>query len=170
MAAPAVTYPPEYTGTPEGCWSPIEVNAAFTEDASGLYLTSVRAGKVAAGCTNSASKSGDKLNPLSFMTLLAARRQMVWVGLGLPPAGTSSPPPKTTSTASASGSAPTPRPQDGAPASRDDWRARASTDHGAPRSLSPGAGTASASVSGPGASPCDARTARLRLSSHSELS
>jgi hypothetical protein len=50
--------------------------AAFAEDASGRYLTSVRVGKAAAGCTNSASKGGDKLNPLSFMTLLAARRQM----------------------------------------------------------------------------------------------
>jgi hypothetical protein len=59
--------------------------AAFAEDASGRYLTSVRVGKAAAGCTNSASKGGDKLNPLSFMTLLAARRQMAWVGLDLPP-------------------------------------------------------------------------------------
>jgi hypothetical protein len=59
--------------------------AAFAEDVSGRYLTSVRAGKAAAGCTNSASKSPDKLNPLSFMTLLAARRQMAWDGLDLPP-------------------------------------------------------------------------------------
>jgi hypothetical protein len=59
--------------------------AAFAEDASVRYLTSVRVGKAAAGFTNSASKGGDKLNPLSFMTLLAARRQMAWVGLDLPP-------------------------------------------------------------------------------------
>lgn len=50
--------------------------AAFAEGASGRYLASVRVGKAAAGCTNSASKSGDKLNPLGFMTLLAARGQM----------------------------------------------------------------------------------------------
>lgn len=88
---------------------------AFAEDASGRYLTSVRVGKAAAVFANSASRSGDKLNPLSFMTLLAARRQMVWVGLGLPPAGTSSPPPKVTSTASASGSAQAASPPRAAP-------------------------------------------------------
>ncbi|MFE2971733.1 hypothetical protein ACFXKC_50805 [Streptomyces sp. NPDC059340] len=38
--------------------------------------------------TNSASKSGDELYTLDFMAALAAQHRMIWVGLGLPPAGT----------------------------------------------------------------------------------
>jgi multimeric flavodoxin WrbA len=58
---------------------------AFAEGTSGRYLTSIWADKIAAGFTNSASKSGDKLNTLNFMTALAAQHHMIWVGLGLPP-------------------------------------------------------------------------------------
>ncbi|MFJ6893939.1 flavodoxin family protein [Streptomyces hokutonensis] len=58
---------------------------AFAEATSGRYITSVWADKIAAGFTNSASKSGDKHNTLNFMTALAAQHHMIWVGLGLPP-------------------------------------------------------------------------------------
>ncbi|QFZ18812.1 flavodoxin family protein [Saccharothrix syringae] len=43
------------------------------------------AGKVAAGFTNSSSKSGDKLHTLHYFTLLAAQHGMHWVNLGLMP-------------------------------------------------------------------------------------
>ncbi|NUR89984.1 MAG: flavodoxin family protein, partial [Nonomuraea sp.] len=39
--------------------------------------------KVAAGFTNSGSKSGDKLHTLQYLALLAAQHGMVWVPLGL---------------------------------------------------------------------------------------
>ncbi|MFI5635644.1 flavodoxin family protein [Streptomyces sp. NPDC051664] len=57
----------------------------FAEATSGRYLTSTWADKIAAGFTNSASKSGDKLNSLNFMAALAAQHHMIWVGLGLAP-------------------------------------------------------------------------------------
>ncbi|NGZ87327.1 flavodoxin family protein [Duganella aceris] len=41
--------------------------------------------KIAAGFTNSASRSGDKLNTLQQMAIFAAQHGMHWVNLGLPP-------------------------------------------------------------------------------------
>ncbi|MEU9977984.1 MULTISPECIES: flavodoxin family protein [unclassified Streptomyces] len=58
---------------------------AFAEASSGRYLTGAWADKIAAGFTNSASKSGDKLNTLNFLAAFAAQHHMIWVGLGLPP-------------------------------------------------------------------------------------
>ncbi|WP_046731388.1 flavodoxin family protein [Streptomyces humi] len=58
---------------------------AFAEATSGRYISNAWADKIAAGFTNSASKSGDKLNSLAFMHALAAQHHMVWVGLGLAP-------------------------------------------------------------------------------------
>ncbi len=46
--------------------------------------------KVAAGFTNSGSRSGDKLATLMQIALFAAQHQMHWVSLGLPPANCSS--------------------------------------------------------------------------------
>lgn len=46
---------------------------------------SVWKNKVAAGFTNSASRSGDKLNTLQQMSVFAAQHGMHWVNLGLPP-------------------------------------------------------------------------------------
>lgn len=46
--------------------------------------------KLAAGFTNSASQSGDKLNTLQQLAVFAAQHGMVWVGLGLPPGNNSS--------------------------------------------------------------------------------
>ncbi|MGW5256917.1 flavodoxin family protein [Streptomyces sp. NPDC004012] len=58
---------------------------AFAEATSRRYLNNTWADKLAAGFTNSASKSGDKSNTLAFMTALATQHHMIWVGLGLPP-------------------------------------------------------------------------------------
>ncbi|MGH1551690.1 flavodoxin family protein [Streptomyces sp. L7] len=58
---------------------------AFAEATSGRYLANAWADKIAAGFTNSASKSGDKGNTLAFMTALATQHHMIWVGLGLAP-------------------------------------------------------------------------------------
>lgn len=46
--------------------------------------------KVAAGFSNSASRSGDKLATLVQIALFAAQQGMHWVSLGLPPANNSS--------------------------------------------------------------------------------
>lgn len=46
--------------------------------------------KVAAGFTNSASRSGDKLATLMQLAVFAAQHGMHWVNLGLPPANNSS--------------------------------------------------------------------------------
>ena len=46
--------------------------------------------KVAAGFTNSASRSGDKLATLLQLAVFAAQHGMHWVNLGLPPANNSS--------------------------------------------------------------------------------
>jgi NAD(P)H dehydrogenase (quinone) len=57
----------------------------FAEATSGRYLHGTWADKIAAGFTNSASKSGDKLNTLNFLAAFAAQHHMIWVGLGLAP-------------------------------------------------------------------------------------
>ena len=46
--------------------------------------------KIAAGFSNSASRSGDKLSSLIQIALFAAQHGMHWVNLGLPPANNSS--------------------------------------------------------------------------------
>jgi multimeric flavodoxin WrbA len=46
--------------------------------------------KIAAGFTNSGSRSGDKLSALIQMALFAAQHGMHWVGLDLPPGNNSS--------------------------------------------------------------------------------
>src|SRR3546814_100269 len=46
--------------------------------------------KVAAGFTNSASQSGDKLNSLISLAIFAAQHGMVWVGLDLLPGNNNS--------------------------------------------------------------------------------
>lgn len=46
--------------------------------------------KLAAGFTNSASQSGDKLNSLIQLSIFAAQHGMVWISLGLPPGNNSS--------------------------------------------------------------------------------
>ncbi|WP_349606081.1 flavodoxin family protein [Cupriavidus sp. DF5525] len=46
--------------------------------------------KIAAGFTNSGAHSGDKLNALVSMALIAAQHGMIWVGLDLKPGNSSS--------------------------------------------------------------------------------
>ncbi|WP_009473026.1 flavodoxin family protein [Rhodococcus sp. JVH1] len=58
---------------------------AFAEGTGHRYVDHTWADKIAAGFTNSGSKSGDKLYTLNFMTALAAQHHMIWVGLGLAP-------------------------------------------------------------------------------------
>ncbi|WP_172149538.1 flavodoxin family protein [Pseudomonas tumuqii] len=48
------------------------------------------ANKVAAGFTNAASRSGDKLATLQQLSIFAARHAMHWINLGLPPGHNSS--------------------------------------------------------------------------------
>ena len=47
-------------------------------------------GKLAAGFTNSASQSGDKLNSLVQLSIFAAQHGMLWVSLGLMPGNNNS--------------------------------------------------------------------------------
>lgn len=47
-------------------------------------------GKLAAGFTNSASQSGDKLNTLVQISVFAAQHGMIWVSLGLMPGNNNS--------------------------------------------------------------------------------
>lgn len=66
--------------------------------------------KVAAGFTNSGSKSGDKVNTLISLAIFAAQHHMHWVSLGLGPGWNSSAGSAQTSTASASGWVPARKP------------------------------------------------------------
>ena len=45
--------------------------------------------KIAAGFTNSASLSGDKLSSLLQLAIFAGQHSMIWVGLGLMPSNSS---------------------------------------------------------------------------------
>lgn len=65
---------------------------AFQEATSKVVMANGFAwqGKVAAGFTNSGSRSGDKLATLVQLALFAAQHGMHWVNLGLPPANCSS--------------------------------------------------------------------------------
>ncbi|ADI03329.1 hypothetical protein SBI_00208 [Streptomyces bingchenggensis BCW-1] len=58
---------------------------AFAEATGGRFVDGTWADKIAAGFTNSASKSGDKLNTLTFLSAFAAQHRMIWVTLGLAP-------------------------------------------------------------------------------------
>ncbi|OII60623.1 NADPH-dependent FMN reductase [Streptomyces sp. CC53] len=70
---------PTYMGTASGAFH------AFAEATSKRWFTDAWRDKLAAGFTNSASKSGDKLHTLQFFQILAAQHGMHWVNLGLKP-------------------------------------------------------------------------------------
>ncbi|MFM0088820.1 flavodoxin family protein [Paraburkholderia sediminicola] len=59
---------------------------AFMDATSKLFFEGAWKDKIAAGFTNSASRSGDKLETLIQFAILAAQHGMHWVNLGLPPA------------------------------------------------------------------------------------
>jgi NAD(P)H dehydrogenase (quinone) len=58
---------------------------AFIDATSKSYFVRQWQDKVAAGFTNSASMSGDKLNTLVQFAILAAQHGMIWVGSAIPP-------------------------------------------------------------------------------------
>ncbi|OQR59783.1 NADPH-dependent FMN reductase [Streptomyces maremycinicus] len=75
---------PTYMGTASGAFH------AFAEATSARWATQAWKDKLAAGFTNSGSKSGDKLHTLQFFQILAAQLGMHWVNLGLLPGWNSS--------------------------------------------------------------------------------
>ncbi|PWI44279.1 flavodoxin family protein [Streptomyces sp. ICBB 8177] len=79
-AADAIVFgSPTYMGTASGAFH------AFAEATSKRWASRAWQDKLAAGFTNSGSKSGDKLHTLQFFTVLAAQHGMHWVSLGLLP-------------------------------------------------------------------------------------
>ncbi|MFI2761537.1 flavodoxin family protein [Streptomyces echinatus] len=70
---------PTYMGTASGAFH------AFAEATSKRWFGQDWKDKLAAGFTNSGSKSGDKLHTLQFFQTLAAQHGMHWVNLGLLP-------------------------------------------------------------------------------------
>ncbi|MGW1604663.1 flavodoxin family protein [Streptomyces eurythermus] len=75
---------PTYMGTASGAFH------VFAEATSQRWFGRAWQDKLAAGFTNSASKSGDKLHTLQFFQTLAAQHGMHWVSLGLLPGWNSS--------------------------------------------------------------------------------
>ncbi|WJV45923.1 flavodoxin family protein [Streptomyces flavofungini] len=79
-AADAIVFgSPTYMGTASGAFH------VFAEASSKRWFTRAWQDKLAAGFTNSASKSGDKLHTLQYFQTLAAQQGMNWVSLGLFP-------------------------------------------------------------------------------------
>ncbi|MCX5385938.1 flavodoxin family protein [Streptomyces sp. NBC_00083] len=70
---------PTYMGTASGAFH------QFAEATSKRWFTDAWQDKLAAGFTNSGSKSGDKGHTLQFFATLAAQHGMHWVNLGLKP-------------------------------------------------------------------------------------
>ena len=62
---------------------------AFMDASSRVWYEQGWKDKIAAGFTNSASYSGDKLNTLQQMSVFAAQHSMLWIGLGLMPGNNS---------------------------------------------------------------------------------
>ncbi|MFD9906886.1 NAD(P)H-dependent oxidoreductase [Streptomyces sp. NPDC059063] len=84
-AADAIIFgSPTYMGTASGAFH------VFAEATSKRWFTRAWQDKLAAGFTNSASKSGDKLHTLQYFQTLAAQQGMHWVNLGLFPGWNSS--------------------------------------------------------------------------------
>jgi NAD(P)H dehydrogenase (quinone) len=63
---------------------------AFMDWSSKLWAANSWKDKLAAGFTNSASQSGDKLNSLIQLAIFAAQHGMIWVSVGLPAGNNSS--------------------------------------------------------------------------------
>jgi multimeric flavodoxin WrbA len=75
----------EVSGSPTCMGSASAGFHAFVDATSGRYLNGTGADKIAAGFTDSAFQSGDKLNTLNFPAAFAVQHRMIWVGLGLAP-------------------------------------------------------------------------------------
>jgi multimeric flavodoxin WrbA len=63
---------------------------AFMDASSKVWFSQGWKDKLAAGFTNSASQSGDKLATLQQFAVFAAQHGMIWIGLGLMPGNNSS--------------------------------------------------------------------------------
>ena len=63
---------------------------AFMDASSKVWFGQGWKDKIAAGFTNSASQSGDKLSTLVQLTVFAAQHGMIWVGLDLMPGNNNS--------------------------------------------------------------------------------
>jgi NAD(P)H dehydrogenase (quinone) len=63
---------------------------SFMDASSRPWMQQKWKDKFAAGFTNSASQSGDKLSTLTQLAVFAAQHGMIWVSLGLPPGNNSS--------------------------------------------------------------------------------
>ena len=63
---------------------------AFMDASSKAWAGQKWKDKFAAGFTNSASQSGDKLNTLQQLAVFAAQHGMIWIGLGLMPGNNTS--------------------------------------------------------------------------------
>ena len=63
---------------------------AFMDASSKPWYSQHWKNKIAAGFTNSASQSGDKLNTLVQLAIFAAQHGMIWVGLDLMPGNNNS--------------------------------------------------------------------------------
>lgn len=84
-AADAIIFgSPTYMGSVSG---PMK---EFMDKSSKVWQTQTWRNKLAAGFTNSASWSGDKLNSLLTMGIFAMQHGMIWIGLGLMPGNNSS--------------------------------------------------------------------------------
>jgi multimeric flavodoxin WrbA len=62
----------------------------FMDESSKTWMARQWVDKIAAGFTNSASQSGDKLNTLQTLAIFAAQHGMIWVGLDLMPGNNNS--------------------------------------------------------------------------------
>jgi NAD(P)H dehydrogenase (quinone) len=69
---------PTYMGSASGPFK------TFMDASSKSWASGAWKNKIAAGFTNSASQSGDKLNTLVQLAIFAAQHGMLWVSLGLP--------------------------------------------------------------------------------------
>ncbi|GGA72318.1 FMN reductase [Edaphobacter acidisoli] len=72
-------------GCPTYMGSVSAIYKAFLEKAFDPWLQQQWKDKIAAGFTNSASQSGDKLSSLIQLSIFAAQMGMIWVGVGDPP-------------------------------------------------------------------------------------
>jgi NAD(P)H dehydrogenase (quinone) len=78
-------------GTPTYMGSPSSVFKAFAEATAAVWLDNMRwRDKIASGFTNSQAISGDKLNSLIDLAILATQHGMHWVGLDIYPSQNSS--------------------------------------------------------------------------------
>lgn len=84
-AASAIIFgAPTYMGSVSGQFK------SFMDGTSRIWTAQGWKNKLAAGFTNSASQSGDKLNSLVQLAIFAAQHGMVWVSLGLLPGNNTS--------------------------------------------------------------------------------